>query len=126
MKSIISWFEIPVADFSRARKFYEQLLDFEMHVVIDEEKFKMGLLSTDAGAVGGAIVWHPDFYKPSAQDGPLLYLNANPDLTTVLNKVVKAGGNIVIPKGRFHPNSVLWPCLLTVKEIAWHYMRNHE
>lgn len=103
MKSIIGWFEIPVADFSRARKFYEQLLDFEMHVVIDEEKFKMGLLSSEAGTVGGAIVWHPEFYKPSAQDGPLLYLNANPDLTTVLNKVVKAGGNIIIPKRQVSP-----------------------
>ncbi len=103
MKNVISWFEIPVADFYRAKKFYEILLNFEMHVVINEDKFKMGLLSADSGTGGGAIVWHPEFYNPSSQDGPLIYFNANPDLTTMLDRVVAAGGKVIIPKRQVSP-----------------------
>jgi len=30
--------------------------------------------------VGGALTCNKEFYKPSATDGPLLYLNGNPDV----------------------------------------------
>ena len=46
---------------------------------------------------------YSDSHKPSATDGPLIYLNANPDVQHVLNKVEKAGGKILVPKTQISP-----------------------
>ncbi len=63
--------------------------------------FMMGFFPSDEGKVGGAIVNGQD-YKPST-DGALLYLNANPDLAEVENRVVAAGGKVVISKRIISP-----------------------
>jgi predicted enzyme related to lactoylglutathione lyase len=52
----------------------------------------------DMMGVGGAIVDSGGFHKPSSTDGPLLYLNANPDVQNVLDKIEAAGGKIIVPK----------------------------
>jgi hypothetical protein len=41
--------------------------------------------------VGGALVDSGGFHKPSATDGPLIYLNGNPDVQIVLDKIEAAG-----------------------------------
>ena len=41
--------------------------------------------------------------KPSATDGPLIYLNGNPDVQKVLDKVEHAGGKIMVPKTMISP-----------------------
>lgn len=53
--------------------------------------------------VGGAIVDSGGFHKPSATDGPLIYLNGNPDVQNVLDKVEVAGGSIMVPKTEISP-----------------------
>jgi predicted enzyme related to lactoylglutathione lyase len=53
--------------------------------------------------VGGAIVDTGGFHKPSATDGPLIYLNGNPDLRYVLDKVEAAGGKILVPRMEISP-----------------------
>jgi predicted enzyme related to lactoylglutathione lyase len=98
MKNAINWFEIAVMDFERARIFYETVLGSTINVLNLGEGFKMGLLGADPDGVGGAIVWHAaGFYKPSA-DGALIYLNGDPDLSVMLDRVETAGGKIVIAK----------------------------
>ena len=57
----------------------------------------------DMMGVGGALVHNADFYKPSATEGPLIYLNANPDVQLVLDKVETAGGKIMVPKTQISP-----------------------
>jgi predicted enzyme related to lactoylglutathione lyase len=93
----IGWFEIPVADFERARAFYGNIFDFEMPVV-DMGPVKMGIFLHDRvnGGVGGAIV-AGEGYVPS-KTGAKVYLNAGADLTVCLNRVVPSGGRIVIGK----------------------------
>ena len=103
MKNAVNWFEIPVTDFERAKKFYEQIFNYSMEVIIDEATFKMGLLSADQGAAGGAIVWNPASYKPSSTEGVLVYLNGNPDLDEILNMVESAGGKILLAKRQISP-----------------------
>ncbi len=97
-RNAINWFEIPVSDFNRAKKFYETLFDFQMPEM-DMDGAKMGILLHDqeGGKVGGAIVHNPSMYKPNG-DGTLVYLNAQPDLQLVIDKVEKAGGRIYVPK----------------------------
>jgi predicted enzyme related to lactoylglutathione lyase len=104
----INWFEIPVADFDRAKKFYETIFDFTM----PENQMgpaRMGFLLYDFqnGGRGGAIVHNPEFYSPSA-DGTLVYLNCETDLQIVLERVEGAGGKIIKPKSLVAENLGYW------------------
>lgn len=98
MKNAINWFEIPANDIERARKFYETIFSFEMHELDIGDNLKMALFPAESGTVGGTIIQNDDWYKPSDSKGPLLYLNANPDLQTVLDRVEAAGGTVTISK----------------------------
>ncbi len=95
----ISWFEIGVKDLERATRFYEAIFSCTL-IPMDLENIKMRLFPiTDVqNGVGGALVDSGGFHKPSATDGPLIYLNANPDVQIVLDKVAAAGGSIMVPK----------------------------
>lgn len=98
-KNAISWFEIPSTDLDRAAKFYETIFDTSL-VPLDTPNIKMRMFPIEdmMTGVGGAIVNSGDFHIPSKTDGPLIYLNANPDVQNVLDKVEDAGGKIIVPK----------------------------
>lgn len=103
-KNAISWFEIPATDLDRAQKFYETIFDMRLQPLdLPNIKMRMFPLDNMMTDVGGALVDSGGFHKPSATDGPLIYLNANPDVQTVLNKVVEAGGKIMVPKTEISP-----------------------
>ena len=96
MESIdISWFEIPVTDINRAVKFYNQLFDTNISIQ-DLGQLKMGVLPTKT--IGGALVEHSEWYKPSSTQGALIHLYAGNNLSIILDKVEEAGGKILIPK----------------------------
>jgi predicted enzyme related to lactoylglutathione lyase len=100
----ISWFEIPATDLERAQKFYEAIFDMQM-IPLDLPNFKMRMFPLEdmQNGVGGALVDSGGFHKPSASEGPLVYLNGNPDVQQVLNKVEAAGGKIMVPKTEISP-----------------------
>ena len=104
MNNAISWFEIPATELDRAQKFYETIFNVSM-IPMDMENIKMRMFPLDdmMTQVGGAVVDSGGFHKPSATDGPLVYLNANPDVQNVLDRVVEAGGNIMVPKTQISP-----------------------
>jgi len=103
MKNAISWFEIPASDLSRAAKFYETIFGVTLNP-LDLPNIKMRMFPLeDMMGVGGAIVDSGGFHKPSSTDGPLIYLNGNPDLQKVLDKVEAAGGKIMVPKTEISP-----------------------
>jgi len=104
MKNAISWFEIPATNLDRATKFYETIFGVTL-IVMDMENIKMRMFPLDdmMNDVGGAVVDSGGFHKPSATDGPLIYLNGNPDLQNILDKVVAAGGIIMVPKTEISP-----------------------
>jgi len=97
VKNAINWFEIPVADFERAKGFYEKIFDFEMPAQ-EMGSFMMGFFphDRDAGGIGGAICGG-EGYTPS-QGGTLVYLNGGSDLDSVLGRVEGAGGSVAVPK----------------------------
>ncbi len=102
-KNAVSWFEIPATDLDRAQKFYETIFGFKL-VPMDFPSMKMRMFPIeDPMGVGGALVDSGGFHKPSATDGPLIYLNANPDVQLVLDKVVAAGGQVLVPKTEISP-----------------------
>jgi uncharacterized protein len=104
MNNAISWFEIPTTDINRAQKFYETIFGISM-ISMDLPNIKMRMFPLDdmQNGIGGALVDSGGFHKPSLTDGPLVYLNGNPDLQNVLDKVEIAGGKIMVPKTAISP-----------------------
>jgi uncharacterized protein len=97
MKNAINWFEIPVKNFTRAKKFYETVLGAEIQVM-EAMGMKSGFLPAEmeTGGIGGCII-EGKGYEPSST-GSLIYLNGGSDLAVALSRVEAAGGKIVLPK----------------------------
>ena len=103
-KNAISWFEIPASDLARAQKFYETVFNTKLNPLdLPNIKMRMFPIEDPMNGVGGAVVDSGGFHKPSLTDGPLIYLNANPDVQNVLDKVEAAGGKIMVPKTEISP-----------------------
>lgn len=93
----INWFEISVADIKRAKTFYEAIFQITM----DEMEMMGSYMAffpweNGSGKANGALV-QGEMHKPSA-DGVKLYLNGDPDLAAVLDRIPAAGGQIIMPK----------------------------
>ncbi|RXK60969.1 VOC family protein [Lacibacter luteus] len=100
MDNAISWFEIPTTDIDRAQKFYEAVFQIQMQA-LEFQGFKMRMFPIDdpMKGIGGTLVQESSgFYKPSLTDGPMIYLNGNPDVQIFLDRVEAAGGKILVPK----------------------------
>lgn len=95
MDHLSNWIEIPVVDMKRAKQFYGELLgvtlnemqmggnDYALFELKD--RFNTGCLVKGNG------------YVPSHQ-GVVVYLNGGNDLSTVLGRVPKAGGKVLLKK----------------------------
>ena len=105
MINAINWFEIPVTDFARAKKFYETLFNAE----IMEMPFpggKYGMLPCDMEkGVGGGIVQGEGF-TPS-DTGSIVYLNGGDDLNIPLGRIEQAGAKILLPKTSIGENDFI-------------------
>ncbi|HSK12907.1 MAG TPA: VOC family protein [Phnomibacter sp.] len=99
MQNAISWFEIPTVDLDRATRFYEAIFGISL-IPLDMDNIKMRMFPVDdmENGVGGSLVHSEGFFTPSHTAGVLIYLNGNPDLQQVLDKVEAAGGKIMVPK----------------------------
>ncbi|HEX6223899.1 MAG TPA: VOC family protein [Chryseolinea sp.] len=97
LDNAITWFEIPVIDFERAKKFYSAIYDYQMpDAMVGPVRMGFLLYEQQPGRVGGAICFGSG-YSPS-QQGTLPYLNGGSDLSVVLNRVEDAGGKVMVPK----------------------------
>ncbi|OSZ81218.1 hypothetical protein CAP36_08280 [Chitinophagaceae bacterium IBVUCB2] len=104
MNNAISWFEIGTNDLDRATKFYETIFGISLAPMdLPNIKMRMFPLNDMMTQVGGALVDSGGFHKPSSTDGPLIYLNGNPDVQNVLDKVEAAGGKIFLAKTEISP-----------------------
>src|SRR5580704_7904610 len=106
--NVLTWFEIPVLNSERAKKFYETIFNIKMHTAMfvvkgsirnEDMKEEMtyfpslsGVIQSTSGRVTGALV-KSDRSKPSTE-GALIYLNAYPDIQTILDKIEPAGGKV--------------------------------
>lgn len=93
----LNWFEIPATDIGRATKFYETIFEVKM-VPMEMGELKMSMFPTDAesGKIGGALA-QSNMHHPGST-GAIIYLNGNPDLQLVVDRIEKAGGKVVMPK----------------------------
>jgi predicted enzyme related to lactoylglutathione lyase len=91
----LSWFEIPVLEFYRAKAFYEYVFQTDIRVSALGD-YTMGFFAPQEGGTTGSIV-QGEGYQPSVY-GPRLYLNCNPDLQVFVDRALEAGGVMVVPK----------------------------
>ena len=91
----ISWFEIPVENMDRAIKFYKTIFDIEFNMWENNESL-MAVFPSGKGKVGGALVKEKAL-DPS-RNGNMIYLNANPDLKIITDRLEQAGGELLTPK----------------------------
>ena len=89
---MVGWFEIPVNNMERAKKFYETVFKIEIKAV-DFGGLKMGWFPDNNGAYGatGTLI-KQESYTPS-KEGTLIYFMSE-DVQNELSRVVDAGGKI--------------------------------
>ncbi len=94
----LNWFEIPVSDIERAQDFYEGIFDMDMAEMQEMMGMKMvGFpIEMGNGKVGGALV-ESQYHTPS-QTGAVVYLNANPDIQTIIDRIEDCGGEVTMPR----------------------------
>lgn len=98
-QQMVGWFEIPVTNMERAKKFYETVfgIQIQLHKVLGEE---MGWFpfaeDVQAPGASGALVKLPGHYKPSA-DGVVIYFSCE-DVAKEIGKVASAGGKVLQEK----------------------------
>lgn len=99
--NMIVWFEIPVSDMERAKKFYETVFKIDINIV-DFGGLLMGWFP-DRGEVNGArgTLIKQESYIPS-QEGTLVYFGCD-DVQNELDRVKKAGGKIYQAKTEISP-----------------------
>jgi uncharacterized protein len=99
----INWFEIPATDITRAQKFYEAAFAISMHSMGEMMGMKMTGFPSDpmSGKVSGGLVQGP-MHTPS-QNGVIVYLNANPSIQAVIDRIEPAGGKVVMPRTQISP-----------------------
>ena len=94
MKQLISFFEIPAADFDRAVTFYERIFDLKL-TRCDCGEEKMGFFPDPETGPRGAVSLAKGF---DPAPGGVLISFAIEGIDTVLSKVLVSGGGVVIPK----------------------------
>ena len=106
MKKLVSFFEIPTADFGRAVKFYETVLNLELSVMECESE-KMAFFPDEDGLAPGAISWAADFLP--AKNGVLVHLNVDDMDATLALKTAAISQCFPIAK------EIRWDCILISK-----------
>jgi predicted enzyme related to lactoylglutathione lyase len=102
----INWFEIPAKDIVRAKTFYESIFEIKMHEMeMTDMKYAMFPFDPMNAKVAGALAQSP-MHTPGST-GSIIYLNANPDLQQVLDRIEKAGGKITMPKTSIGQNGFM-------------------
>ena len=98
MAHAITWFQIPAADMARAKTFYETVCGFGLLPLPEQPGMEMWAFPADGekDEISGALVCG-EGAVPSAT-GTAVFLNANPDLQAVLDRVEGAGGSILMAK----------------------------
>ena len=94
--NLANWFEIPVANLVRAKRFYEAVFEVELSLS-EVGPTKMASFPIEPGRAGsaGALILG-EGCEPS-HDGTRIYLHV-PGIEATLVKIIENGGRTLIPK----------------------------
>jgi predicted enzyme related to lactoylglutathione lyase len=122
MAHALNWFEIPVSNMDRAKKFYERV--FAAELASPEPSVAMWPANWKEGEVGGSLAKR-DGFEPSAK-GTVVFLNGGADLAEPLGRVERAGGKVTMPKTKIPMGDAGYMALFADTEgntIGLHSMR---
>ncbi len=96
MANAINWFEIPVTDLERAKKFYENILGIKLDLN-EMGPMQMAWFPMEQNAPGatGTLI-KSEGYTPS-HSGSLVYFSV-PDIEATLSNIDSTGGKTLMPK----------------------------
>ncbi len=98
----LNWFEIPVTDMGRAKHFYQVAFSIHMEDMnMNGMEMAMFPYEMGSGKLSGALV-KSDISNPS-EAGVLVYLNANPDMSDVLQRIEAEHGRVIMGKTLISP-----------------------
>ena len=99
----LNWFEIPAKDITRAKKFYESIFAINMNDMGENMGMKMvGFPAEMGNGKATGCLAESEMHKPSTE-GAVVYLNANPSIQAVIDRIETAGGKVVMPKTQISP-----------------------
>ena len=92
----VNWFEIPVSDMTRAKKFYEKVFGVEL-TPEEMDQYTMSFFPWTENAPGSAgMLIKGETYEPS-HAGAVLYFSVD-DIEETLRKISAEGGRTLMPK----------------------------
>lgn len=96
--NIVGWFEIPVKEMDRARKFYESVFDVMLEKVEESEQMSYWTFPHQPGleGAGGALI-KAEGLQPQAAGGITIYLMSE-DCAVEESRVVPNGGEVIKTK----------------------------
>lgn len=95
MSKVAVWFDIPVVDMERAKRFYSEVFHFSLR---DERMHDMQLsmIEGEEADTSGMLV-QGEGYEPTAT-GQVVYFNGGDDLSVMLDRAVTLGSEVLVPK----------------------------
>jgi predicted enzyme related to lactoylglutathione lyase len=102
--NMVVWFDIPVNDINRAKKFYSKVFKIKFQSVAEDTPNEMAFFPYEKGTVSGALC--QGMAKPN-HNGSTVYLNAGEDLQEALSRVEEAGGKILQEKMEIGENGFI-------------------
>jgi len=92
----VDWFEIPVTDINRAKKFYEDVFGLQISLT-QMGALEMGWFPMENNVYGatGSLVKMKDYVPSHA--GTLVYFGV-PNFEVVLERIKQNGGKVLLPK----------------------------
>lgn len=88
--TVVTWFEIPAADFERAVHFYEAVFGIQLRRELEWPG--MAIFPYEEPGITGCVADMKDV-RPSS-DGVVVYLNCDGKLDSVLGRLASAGGAV--------------------------------
>jgi predicted enzyme related to lactoylglutathione lyase len=101
----VGWFEIPVTDLARAKRFYQAVFGFELASGrVGEYEMEFFPMKDKAMGAAGALITGKG-YAPS-KGGVVIYFMTN-DIPATLAKVEASGGKTTLPKKSIAPHGFI-------------------
>lgn len=93
----LNWFEIPALDLEKSQTFYEAIFQVKMEKsVMDDMEMAFFPWTPGSNLANGALAKSPN-HSPGVS-GTIIYLNANPSLRKVVDRVDQSGGRVTVPE----------------------------
>ena len=92
----IVWFELPVSNLARSRRFYEQV--FQIQLATDQRFPGLAMFpKREPSSITGALIeiHHPGLTGKASTDGTVIYLSCDGELDAVVKRAQAAGAKLL-------------------------------